>query len=75
MIRVAAVPASHVYVQHIGRPDGFDGVYRLPDPKPAVRVTEPGQWWPPPALSASWIADHHDEFDLMHLQFGFDALG
>ncbi|MDQ2749210.1 MAG: glycosyltransferase family 1 protein, partial [Actinomycetota bacterium] len=42
---------------------------------PAVRVTEPGQWWPPPALSASWIADHHDEFDLMHLQFGFDALG
>ena len=32
-----------------------------------------GQWWPPVMLSPSWVLDHHDEFDIFHIQFGFDA--
>ena len=31
MIRVASVPESHVYVQHLSHPD-VPGVVRLPDP-------------------------------------------
>lgn len=32
-----------------------------------------GQWWPPVMLSPSWVLDHHGEFDVFHIQFGFDA--
>jgi len=70
-LTVASVPASHVYVRHLAtEPPG--PVRRLPDPDPAA----PGRstvstWWPPVMLEPDWIARH--DFDLFHLQFGFDA--
>jgi hypothetical protein len=39
----------------------------VPDPLP-------GQWWPPVILRPDWVAAHHQEFDLAHLHFGFDAV-
>jgi glycosyltransferase involved in cell wall biosynthesis len=70
-VLVASVPASHVYVRHIAaeRPDG---VRRLADPDPACpdRSTEQG-WWPPVMLRPEWVKNH--DFDLFHVQFGFDA--
>jgi hypothetical protein len=73
MIRVASVPAAHVYVEHLSDPDGDGDVYRLPDPPPDDPLPLVGQWWPPAMLSVDWIDDHHDEFDVFHVQFGFDA--
>jgi len=70
-MRVASVPANHVYVQHLSDPSGSDRVHRLADPAPAG--AEPGQWWPPAMLRADWVREHHHEFDVMHVQFGFDA--
>ena len=66
---VLSVPTDHVYVRHLaplsgtGEPDV--GVVRLRDPQ------EP--WWPPPALDPRWLEARTDEFDLLHLHFGFDA--
>ncbi|MEV0355032.1 glycosyltransferase family 1 protein [Nocardia sp. NPDC050697] len=68
------MPASHVYVRHLGDPDAADGVLRLPDPPPADGRTVPGGWWPPLMLDPAWIDAHHAEFDLMHLHFGFDTV-
>jgi beta-1,4-mannosyltransferase len=67
-IRVASVPADHPYVRHIGSPDG-DLVERLPDER------EPGQrgWWPPRMLEIDWVERHAEDFDLFHVQFGFDG--
>jgi hypothetical protein len=67
-IRVASVPADHPYVRHIGSPGG-DLVERLPDER------EPGQrgWWPPRMLETDWIERHAGDFDLFHIQFGFDG--
>jgi hypothetical protein len=73
LIRVASVPSGHVYVQHLADPLRDDGVARLDDPVPAGPVTVSGQWWPPAMLSASWVKEHRDEFDVFHIQFGFDA--
>lgn len=68
---VASVPASHVYVRHISA-EHDDGVRRLPDPPPATTEDpEPGQWWPPAMLHPEWVRRH--DFDVMHVQFGFDA--
>ncbi len=67
-IRVASVPADHVYVRHLSALEP-DGVVRLPDP-PTERA---GQWWPPRMLDPEWVAAHADDFDLMHIHFGFDA--
>jgi hypothetical protein len=75
-IRVASVPAGHVYVSHLSDPSGHDAVVRLADPVPPGEPGETlltGQWWPPVMLSPSWVRDHHDEFDVFHVQFGFDA--
>ncbi|MDF3312025.1 glycosyltransferase [Rhodococcus sp. T2V] len=74
MIRVASVPASHVYVRHLTDPDGGDAVVRLPDPVPADRRKVPGGWWPPLMLDPIWIRAHHREFDVFHIHFGFDAI-
>jgi beta-1,4-mannosyltransferase len=67
-IRVASVPADHPYVRHIGAPGG-DLVERLSDER------EPGQrgWWPPRMLEPEWVAAHAGDFDLFHVQFGFDG--
>jgi glycosyltransferase involved in cell wall biosynthesis len=70
-ITVASVPASHVYVHHIAseRPDG---VRRLSDPDPDdPRRSAEQVWWPPAMLRPEWVAGH--DFDVFHVQFGFDA--
>lgn len=70
-VTVASVPASHVYVQHLSPPQG-DGVRRLPDPDPEAPDRSAEQvWWPPVMLQPEWVRAH--EFDVFHLQFGFDA--
>jgi hypothetical protein len=74
MIRVASVPASHVYVRHLTDPDGNDQVVRLPDPVPDDGRKVPGGWWPPVMLDPLWISRHHREFDVFHIHFGFDAI-
>ena len=68
---VASVPSSHVYVRHIAS-ERDDGVHRLPDPDPdsPARSTQE-RWWPPVMLSRDWVATH--DFDVFHVQFGFDA--
>lgn len=73
-VRVASVPAGHVYVEHLRPTHGPSGVVRLPDPRPGVPDPAPGQWWPPAMLSPQWICSHADEFDVFHVHFGFDAL-
>jgi hypothetical protein len=72
-LRVASVPADHVYVRHLGAPDGADRVTRLTDPEPDAPSPAPGQWWPPRMLSPRWVREHAADFDVMHVQFGFDA--
>jgi glycosyltransferase involved in cell wall biosynthesis len=74
-IRVASVPAGHVYVRHLSAPDPVhhDPVTRLPDPPPLPGGT-PGAWWPPAMLDPAWVERNRDTFDLMHVHFGFDAL-
>ena len=48
VIRVASLPAEHVYVRHISHPDGDDGVIRLPEP---FRGGPAGaSWYPSPML-------------------------
>ncbi|KOS54810.1 hypothetical protein [Rhodococcus rhodochrous] len=74
MIRVASVPASHVYVRHLAGPHGDDEVVRLPDPVPDDGRKVPGGWWPPLMLEPGWIAANHTEFDVFHIHFGFDAI-
>ena len=78
-IRVASVPAGHVYVHHLSPTsppvDNEQLVRRLPDPHPF----EPGrvaaaQWWPPRMLEPEWVAENLAAFDVFHLQFGFDAV-
>ncbi|MGI8900060.1 MAG: glycosyltransferase [Nocardioides sp.] len=71
-MRVLSVPECHVYVRHLGHPDGEDHIVRLPDP-PVPGDVPAAQWWPPPALKAAWVRRHHDSFDVFHLHFGFDA--
>ena len=70
-VLVASVPANHVYVHHIA-PRTPDGVERLPDPDPDdPRRSTQEAWWPPVMLDPDWIAAA--DFDVFHLQFGFDA--
>ena len=71
LIRVLSVPSRHVYVDHLADPDG-DEVTRLPDPLVPGR-SQAAPWWPPLALEAQWVLDHADEFDVIHVHFGFDA--
>ncbi|MER5204133.1 glycosyltransferase family 1 protein [Streptomyces sp. NPDC002825] len=72
-IRVASVPAGHVYVRHVHAADGSDGVVLLPDPHPNGAPSTSQRWWPPVMLDPAWVRDHHDSFDVYHLHFGFDA--
>ena len=73
LIRVASVPAGHVYVRHLADPSGGDGVVRLDDPVP------PGPDVPQRPVVASCDAvacvgaGPPQEFDVFHVQFGFDA--
>ncbi|WP_244928136.1 glycosyltransferase family 1 protein [Nocardioides sp. W7] len=70
-IVVASVPAGHVYVRHLSPAHG-PGPRRLADPDPAAPDRAATQrWWPPVMLDPGWAATA--DFDLFHLQFGFDA--
>ncbi|MFG2749516.1 glycosyltransferase family protein [Streptomyces xanthophaeus] len=71
-IRVASVPAGHVYVRHCSAPQP-DGVRRLRDPRPNGAPSTSQRWWPPVMLDPDWVKDHRDDFDVFHLHFGFDA--
>lgn len=66
---VLSVPTDHVYVRHLAPLPGEDAarnrVVRLKDPK--------DPWWPPPALDPGWLEMRTDEFDILHIHFGFDA--
>jgi hypothetical protein len=73
VIRVASVPENHVYVRHIGDPEGRDRVVRLPDPLPAG-CSDPGRWWPPVMLDPLWVTNNSEQFDVFHIHFGFDAV-
>ncbi|MFE6709889.1 DUF5133 domain-containing protein [Streptomyces sp. NPDC057695] len=74
-VRVASVPAGHVYVRHCADPEGADGVVRLADPRPNGVPSTSQRWWPPVMLDPEWVDAHHEEFDVFHLHFGFDAQG
>ena len=74
LIRIASVPASHVYVRHLASPDGAGTVTRLRDPVPADGAKVPGGWWPPLMLDPHWISQNHQRFDVFHIHFGFDAI-
>lgn len=74
-VRVASVPAGHVYVRHCADPHGADGVLRLADPRPNGAPSTSQRWWPPVMLDPAWVARHYDQFDVFHLHFGFDAQG
>jgi glycosyltransferase involved in cell wall biosynthesis len=70
-ILVASVPANHVYIHHVAA-EQPDGVTRLADPHPDdPRRSAQEAWWPPVMLDPDWIAGA--DFDVFHLQFGFDA--
>lgn len=75
-IRVASVPSSHVYVRNIAPVhDDRDHsrVRRLPDPNPdGSSGSAQSKWWPPVMLSSAWVREN-PEFDIFHIQFGFDA--
>jgi len=70
-LRVASVPFSHVYVQHLA-PEHGGRVHRMPDPSPrGDNGSDRQTWWPPVMLHPIWVAGH--AFDVFHLQFGFDG--
>ena len=74
-IRVASVPAGHVYVAHLQPVEHRTSpqVVRLADPDPDdPRSSAVSRWWPPAMLDPEWVRAHAD-FDLLHLQFGFDT--
>ena len=77
LVRVLPVPSAHAYplslrARHAG-PAASPGQTRHLD-DPPVEGAAPGVWWPPPALDAGWVEAHHDEVDVVHLHFGFDAV-
>jgi glycosyltransferase involved in cell wall biosynthesis len=76
-IRVASIPARHPYVDHLSVPGGTEPasgsatILRIDGPVPDP--AEPERWWPPVMLDAAWVRAHADEFDLLHLHFGFES--
>lgn len=74
-MRIVAVPSAHRYVARIvpDMPGSRGEVVRLPDPLPVPAPPDPAVWWPPRALEPDWIAKHSDDFDLVHVHFGFEG--
>lgn len=60
-LRVASIPATHVYVQRLAHP----AVQRLQDPSGDDLRT-------PCFLDPDWVADHPGRFDAFHLHFGME---
>ncbi len=73
-IRIASVPYGHVYVQHLTSLNGSSGFRRLPDPEATALANGTVRWWPPAMLTEEWITNHLEDFDVFHVQFGFDGL-
>ncbi|WP_265442714.1 glycosyltransferase [Flexivirga meconopsidis] len=79
-MRVLAIPAGHTYVRHLlpapgTGPARAPAVVHLADPPvPDALKPQPGQWWPHQGLTVSWLREHADDFDLVHLHFGFEHL-
>ncbi len=73
-IRVASVPFGHIYVQHLTSLAGPSGFVQLPDPRASRLASGIVKWWPPAMLTVEWITEHLGDFDVFHVQFGFDAL-
>jgi hypothetical protein len=73
-IRIASVPCGHVYVQHLNPVTAPAGFVQLPDPRTTRLANGIVKWWPPPMLTTDWITKHLTDFDVFHVQFGFDAL-
>ena len=74
-LRIASVPSGHVYVRHLlPRDASTDGIEYLADPVPPGSTPEQSRWWPPVMLDPAWITAHADEFAVLHVHFGFDAL-
>ncbi|MFI1607203.1 glycosyltransferase [Streptomyces griseofuscus] len=73
VVRVASVPAGHIYVRHCAAPIDGDAVVRLPGPRPNGAPSTSQRWWPPAMLDPAWVDAHEAEFDVCHLHFGFDA--
>ncbi|WP_377644853.1 glycosyltransferase family 1 protein [Oryzobacter terrae] len=69
---IASIPSDHVYVRHLEPLGGGGRVSRLADPLTAGRH-EAAPWWPPVMLRPDWVREHADEFDVMHVHFGFDG--
>lgn len=72
-IRVASVPAGHVYVRHLAAPAGADGVVRLDDVTDTRSRPVPHGWYPPLMLDPAWVVDNAGTFDVFHVHFGFDG--
>lgn len=74
-IRVASVPASHVYIRHLDplvETADAPRIERLADPDPHdAGRSAVSAWWPPRMLDPEWVRTH--DFDVFHIQFGFDA--
>ncbi|MFJ9078800.1 glycosyltransferase family 1 protein [Streptomyces sp. NPDC102278] len=43
------------------------------DPRPNGAPSTSQRWWPPVMLDPDWVSAHHEDFDVFHLHFGFDA--
>jgi glycosyltransferase involved in cell wall biosynthesis len=72
VVRVASVPSTHVYVRHLRPPSGPSPFEHLPDPDPDHPSRNAStKWWPPVMLRPEWAAAA--DFDVFHVQFGFDA--
>lgn len=67
-VRVVSVPAGHPYVHRVT--DSSD-VEVLSDPP--VAGAPAGVWWPPVALDPSWIREHGEAADLLHIHFGTES--
>jgi hypothetical protein len=63
-LRVASVPATHVYVERLAHPDV------VPPDGPSGTTCAP-----PCFLDPAWLEDNADRFDLMHIHFGFEFYG
>jgi hypothetical protein len=71
LITIASVPTGHRYVAHLDA--GSSRATRLPDPVPAG-AADNDRWWPPRWLEPEWLRLHINEFDLLHLHFGFESV-
>lgn len=40
---------------------------------PLVPGAPPEHWWPPVAMTARWLSENADEYDLLHVHFGLES--